>query len=131
MAALAAQAYQDMASEHSNWNYACRVIMQWLKSEGFAGISIVPTRLALGHYWTAMYLTITPQWQLSIQTHSEIVGSAFAETAVLVWDRLITAESLGYTHNQAIRHDGPDELFAHLRQVLGVASAEQNERNIA
>lgn len=99
-------------------NYACRVICRQLEELGAKEFHPAQ-RYCLGRYVSGVHLRLAPAAFLTIQTHSDIVGPAFAETAVRTPKGLLELPELGYVSPaQTLRHMEPEDLFEHLRRVL-------------
>jgi hypothetical protein len=66
---------------------------------------------------TGIVLTLINGYSLSIQTHPDIAEHAFAETA-LIKDNQICYEDEVLGYYDVLRHDTPEDLFAHIDESI-------------
>lgn len=60
--------------------------------------------------------------QLSIQTHTDVVGDSFAETLTFHNGKIKYITKLGYS--DVIRHKKPKELFQHIKELIKTINSD-------
>ena len=61
---------------------------------------------------------LSEKYSLSIQTHTDVVGSDFAETALIDTEKQKHVNDGTFSYYDCLRFGTPDELFKHIEDVL-------------
>jgi hypothetical protein len=103
--------------------YSLRVIVEFLESHDIKYV-FSNARVGLMLYEHGCRIDLTDDLKMSIQTHPNIAGLAFAETAIQSMERkTVVYGHFGY--NDVIRHDTPEDLFHHIQEVLNEATRKK------
>ena len=99
--------------------YSVRKITEWRDQQGFCDYVKGNPRLVSDFMVTGVPLVLGETYQLSIQTHPDIAGHAFAETAITRKDKggVVYISKYGY-YGDVIRHDEMDDLFEHISLLM-------------
>lgn len=103
----------------ATYAYSANIISQWLQEQNIPhkpSNSKIDSSMSL--YNHGIRAIIYPDIEISIQTHHAIAGPAFAETAIIISDKLSSDNFLGYNmYDAIIRHPSPADLFNHIQDI--------------
>ena len=106
--------------------YSCRLVVERLENIGLVkdeDFTVEACTIDVFNiYSSGVRLKIGQNTVLSIQTHPNIAGPSFAETAILHNGNVVYPEKLGY-EGDVIRHWKPEDLFTHISLVLHTYSS--------
>ena len=97
--------------------YSLRLVTEFLQKEGIP-FEHSSARLRNSFYEHGCRIVLNDTFKLSIQTHPDVVGTSFAETALqnMVDMKICYDGTLGYYD---VRHwNTPQHLFEHIKTVL-------------
>lgn len=99
--------------------YTLRIVTDFLRSNNIE-FKYSSSRVGFGFYEHGCRIQIDDTYQLSIQTHTDVVGESFAETALQnkVTQRIV--EDGTFDYYDVKRFDTPQDLFDHIKEVLNI-----------
>jgi hypothetical protein len=101
----------------SKTTYCLRIVTKYLDMK-----NIKYSYCTGGHvfklYESGCQIQLNDKYRLSIQTHNDLVGSDFAETALLDGKEIVYGQ-YGYGHD-VMRHDSPEKLFEHIENMVNI-----------
>jgi len=97
--------------------YSLRLVTDYLKSKNIK-YTHSSARIGIGFYEHGCAIKISDKYKLSIQTHTDVVGEYFAETALQDVGRgkILYDGTFGYYDVK--RFMDPNDLFAHIDELL-------------
>lgn len=102
-------------------SYSLRVVLEYLKSKNIE-YTVSNASVGLGFYDHGCRIQLNDRYKLSIQTHPDVAVDAFAETAIV--DTTKRGPVYGvFGYDDVLRHRTPEDLFAHIEEVLEKAKA--------
>jgi hypothetical protein len=102
--------------------YSLRIITTFLQENGIE-FNYCNSRVGIGMYNHGCGVKLDDTYKLSIQTHTDIIGSSFAEVALqnVKTQQLVYDGTYGF--GDVIRFDTPQDLFDNILEVQGKARA--------
>lgn len=99
-----------------NDSYSLKLVIDWLKTKD---IQYKYASCPIGHGFTehGVRVKLGGDCELSVQTHPDIAGPAFAETALMYNNDI--AYVLNYKWD-VIRWDTPESLFEHIENMVNL-----------
>lgn len=95
-------------------SYSLGLVLKWVKEKGYA-FKYASAGVGIGFTNHGIRLALGNEFELSIQTHTDIVGSSFAETALFYKNKMVYI--LAYEWD-VCRWNTPDDLFTHIEEML-------------
>ena len=109
-------------------SYSAKLITTWLDDDQrkFTYKFSTPQLDSYAVVQTGLSVRLNDHINMSIQTDPRICITAFAETALQANNGIIDCEELGYSDVDIIRHCSPEDLFAHITQVMELIKAKES-----
>lgn len=100
-----------------NETYTLRIITTYLKSKGIS-FEHWSSNVGISFYEHGCRVKLNETYSLSIQTHTDVVGRSFAETALQNMETKRIVHDGTYGYDDVIRHDTPEKLFEHIDELF-------------
>ncbi len=110
-------------SNFEKLTYSCRIINRFLRTIGLEHGThfghFYSSFDTLSAHYSGIRIYLSHQIMLTVHTHPNIVGSAFASTCLTGETDKKLLQVFGYLENNCQFHETPEQLFNHLATLTG------------